>query len=106
MRPLRTTAALALALWLAPSGFADEVRLTPGANVKGAVGGKVRGLVQTESAAEIVVKLGLNTITVPADQVVSVRYDGQPPSMALAESREAGGQLAEAVDLYKKAAVE
>src|SRR5262249_33200613 len=112
--PPRTPAArarLALAGALA-LGFAaevaraDEVVLVPGATVKGAVGGRVRGQVQTETAAEVVVKLGTNTIPVPVDQVASVRYDGQPASMTLAGRREAGGQPAEAAALYKKAAGE
>ena len=64
---------------------------------------RAAGQVQSESATEVVVKLGNNLINVPADQVVSVRYDGQPANMVLAETREAAGQLAEAADLYKKA---
>ena len=87
----------------AASVRADVVVLVPGSTVKGAVSGSVRGQVQSESAAEVVVKLGNNLINVPADQVVSVRYDGQPANMVLAETREAAGQLAEAADLYKKA---
>jgi tetratricopeptide (TPR) repeat protein len=98
-------AALALACAASPVR-ADEVVLAPGANVKGAVGGRVRGQVQSETAAEVVVKLGVNTINVPTDQIVAVNYDGRPPGMVLAESKESGGQLAEAADLYKKAAAE
>jgi tetratricopeptide (TPR) repeat protein len=85
---------------------ADDVVLAPGANVKGAVGGHVRGQIQSETASEVVVKLGTSTVTVPTDQIVAVTYDGQPASMALAATRESGGQLAEAADLYKKAAGE
>jgi tetratricopeptide (TPR) repeat protein len=104
-RLIRLTVA-PLVLALTGTALADEVVLVAGATVKGAVGGRVRGQIQSESAAEVVVKLGQNMISVPTDQVVSVRYDGQPASMALAESREAGGQLAEAADLYKRAAGE
>lgn len=90
----------------ASSALADDVTLVPGSTLKGASGGHVRGQVQSESAAEVVVKLGQNLINVPTDQIVSVRYDGQPASIALAETRESNGQLAEAADLYKKAAGE
>lgn len=105
-RRCRPMALALLALAAASSARADEIVLVTGSNVKGAVSGRVRGQIQTESPTEIVVRLGQNTLTVPADQVVAVRYDGQPASMALAESREAGGQLAEAADLYRKAAGE
>ena len=66
----------------------------------------MRGQVQSESPWEVVVKLGANTTNVPVDQIVSIRYDGQPATMQLAETREAAGQLAEAAELYKKAAGE
>ena len=42
----------------------------------------------------------------PTDQIVSIRYDGQSAAFPLAESRENGGQLAEAAELFKKAAAE
>src|SRR3954452_9012379 len=63
---------------------ADEVVLVPNSTVKGATGGRVRGTVDSESLAEVVVRLGANSTTVPTDQIVSIRYDGQPPSMSLA----------------------
>jgi len=97
---------LTLALALAGSVAADEVVLIPNSTVKQAAGGRVRGSVQSESTAEVVVKLGTTTINVPTDQIVSIRYDGQPASMALAETNESGGQVAKAVELYKKAADE
>jgi len=106
MNPTRAFRAVLAALALTAavaSTRADVVTLVPGSTVKGAVSGSVRGQVQSESATEVVVKLGNNLINVPADQVVSVRYDGQPANMVLAETREASGQLAEAADLYKKA---
>lgn len=85
---------------------ADEVNLIQGTTFKQAIGGKVRGQVQSESPTEVVVTLGANTTTVPTDQIASIRYDGQSATFQLAESRESGGQLAEAVELYKKAAAE
>jgi tetratricopeptide (TPR) repeat protein len=100
------TLALAFALACVASGVADEVVLVPNANVKGAIGGRVRGTIQSESPSEVVVKLGSSTTTVPTGEIVTIHYDGQPPSLALAESRESANQLAEAVDLYKKAAAE
>ncbi len=98
--------AIAVLLGATAPAFGDEVVLIPGTTVKQAAGGRVRGAIQSETPAEIVVKLGANTINVPIDQVVSVRYDGQPASMALAESSEGGGQLEKSAELYKKAATE
>jgi tetratricopeptide (TPR) repeat protein len=97
---------LALGLVLAATAIADEVVLVPNSTVKGAISGRVRGAVQSESATEVVVKLGANTISVPTGDIVAIHYDGQPPSFALAESRESANQLSEAADLYKKAATE
>ncbi len=103
-RPAFLLAAVALA---APA-TADEVELIQGTTLKGpgVIGGSVRGQVLSETAAEVVVRLGANTTNVPTDQIAAVRYDGQPPSLVLAETREAAGQLAEAAELYKKAAAE
>src|SRR5436309_2337659 len=100
--PRRLTLSVALALALPAAAVADEVVLVPNSTVKGASNNRVRGAVQSESPSEVVVKLGANTINVPTDQVVSIRYDGQPANLALAEANEASGQLAKAADLYKK----
>lgn len=105
-RILIPAGSLAVAICLAASAVADEVVLIPGSTVKGATGNRVRGTVQSESPGQVVVKLGANEIAVPVDQIVSIRYDGQPASMALAESNESGGQFAKAIELYKKAAGE
>ena len=85
---------------------ADDVVLIPGSTFKGATGGRVKGQVQSESATEVVVKLGQTIHNVPTDQIARVDYDGRPSSMSLAESKEGGGLYAEAADLYKKAAAE
>jgi TolA-binding protein len=85
---------------------ADDVSLIPGTIFKQAIGGKVKGQVQSESPSEVVVLLGATTTNVPVDQIASIRYDGQSATYTLAESREANGQLAEAADLFKKAAAE
>jgi TolA-binding protein len=97
--------AVALALPLFGS-LADEVTLQPGASVKQAIGGRVLGQVESESPLEVVVKLGAGSTSVPTDQIVSIRYDGQPATLQLAETRVSAGQLAEAADLFKKAAGE
>ena len=97
---------LILALVFTATAMADEVVLVPGSTVKGAIGGRVRGTIQSESPTEVVVKLGATTTNVPAGEIVSIHYDGQPASFALAESRESANQLSEAADLYKKAAAE
>src|SRR5579883_1357104 len=84
----------------------DDVSLIPGTTVKQAIGGRVRGTVQSETPTEVVVTLGTNTVTVPTDQIVSIRYDGQSANFQLGETREAAGQLAEAAELFRKAASE
>ena len=96
---------LTLILALSASVLADDVILIPGATYK-AAGGRVRGEVQSESPTEVKVKLGAKTESVPTDQIAEISYAGQPASMALAESKESAGALAEAADLYKKAAGE
>ncbi|WP_246196475.1 tetratricopeptide repeat protein [Aquisphaera giovannonii] len=109
MRSTARNRALATMLLLASSVapcLADEVLLTPGSTLKGSSGGRVRGQVQSEGPTEIVVQLGNSTTTVPTDQIATIRYDGQPATLQLAESRENGGQLAEAAELYRKAAAE
>jgi tetratricopeptide (TPR) repeat protein len=85
---------------------ADDVSLVQGTTVKQAIGGRVRGAVQSESPTEVVVTLGTNSVTVPTDQIISIRYDGQSANYQLGETREAAGQLAEAAELFKKAATE
>src|SRR5271156_872334 len=85
---------------------ADDVSLVPGATFKQAIGGRVKGQVQSESPSEVVVLLGATTTSVPVDQIASIRYDGQSATYQLAETREANGQLAEAAELFKKAAAE
>lgn len=102
-RRIVTAGAVALALAFSAAAWADDITLVAGSNVKGAVGGHVRGDIQAESSKEVSVKLGTNTIAVPIDQIVAISYSKAPPSMALAESRENAGALAEAADLYKKA---
>ena len=98
-------AAFAACLWAGGAALGDDVGLVPGSTVK-SIGGRVRGQISSETPTELVVKLGANTQSVPLDQVSSIRYDGQPANMTLAETRELAGALSEAADLYKKAAGE
>lgn len=102
---LAASVAAAIVVW-AGMLRADDVSLIPGATVKQAIGGRVRGTVKSETPSEVVVTLGTNTVTVPTDQVASIRYDGQSASFQLGETRESAGQLAEAAELYRKAASE
>lgn len=101
-------AAIVAAAVVAPAALlrADDVALVPGATVKQAIGGRVRGTVKSETPAEVMITLGTNTVTVPTDQIASIRYDGQSANFQLAETRESAGQLSEAAELYKKAATE
>jgi TolA-binding protein len=107
-RPIVIPIVVSGVLALAWSGVvkADDVSLIPGTVFKQAIGGKVKGQVQSESPSEVVVVLGATTTNVPVDQIASIRYDGQSATYTLAEAREANGQLAEAADLFKKAAAE
>jgi tetratricopeptide (TPR) repeat protein len=84
----------------------DDVNLIPGSTFKQAIGGRVKGQVQSESPTEVTVLLGATTTSVPTDLIQSIRYDGQSASFALAEARESSGQLAESAELFKKAAAE
>lgn len=101
-------AALIAAAVVATPGVlrADDVSLIPSTTVKQAIGGRVRGTVKSESPADVVVTLGTNSVTVPTDQIVSIRYDGQSANFQLGETREAAGQLTESAELYRKAAAE
>ena len=105
-RRLLPVGSLALALAFATTALADDITLVTGSTVKGAVSGHVRGDIQTETPKEVTVKIGGTTLTVPTDQIVSISYTGHPASLDLAESKEAAGALADAADLYKKAAAD
>jgi tetratricopeptide (TPR) repeat protein len=95
-----------LLIFTGGSLHADDVNLVQGAKFEKAIGGRVRGQVQSESAKEVVVQLGASTIQVPTELIQSIRYDGQSATFALGEARESAGQLAEAADLFKKAAAD
>jgi len=98
--------AIGLAIAADRTAADDAVSLIPGTTFKQAIGRQVRGQVQSESSSEVVVQLGATTINVPADQVLSIRYDRQSPSFTVAESREAAGLLTEAAELFRTAAAD
>ena len=102
---VKLMAALVVIVW-SSRALGDDVNLVSGTTFKQAIGGRVRGQVQSESPSEVVVMLGATTTSVPTDQIQSIRYDGQSASFALAEARESSGQLSEAAELFKKAAAD
>lgn len=88
------------------AGRADVVTLIPDSTFKQGQGGAVRGTVQSESPAEVVVTVGASAVSVPTDQIADIEYSGQPASLQLGETRANGGQYDEAVAQFKKAATE
>jgi tetratricopeptide (TPR) repeat protein len=94
---------LFLAGSLTGGALADEVVLIAGSTIK-APGNRVRGTVVSESPTEV--KLDSPAATVPVDQIASINYTGQPPSMTLAETRESSGSLNDAAEQYQKAATD
>jgi tetratricopeptide (TPR) repeat protein len=98
--------AAVISITLVADARADDVNLIPGTTFKQAIGGRVKGQVQSESPSEVVVLLGATSSNVPTDQIQSIRYDGQSANFQLAEARESSGQLSEAAELFRKAAAE
>ena len=94
---------LALSFALSATSRADVVTMIPGPGGKTSTG---RGDIQSESATEVTIKLGNNVQTVPTEQIASISYQLSPASVALAETRENANALADAAELYKKAAAE
>jgi tetratricopeptide (TPR) repeat protein len=97
--------ALGVGLLLTLAGMADTIRLVPGSTVK-STGGQIVGQITSESPTEVKIKAATGDQAVPVDQIDEVSYDGAPPSYTLAESRNNAGAVAEAADLFGKAAVE
>ncbi len=97
---------LVLPLVSITASLGDTVTLTSDATTKGAAGGLIRGTVTSESPARIEVKLGNTTTPIPTNEIVSISYDAHPASLDQAQAKEAANALAEAADLYKKAATE
>jgi tetratricopeptide (TPR) repeat protein len=99
------TLSVALGLAFAASARADLINLIPNSTYK-SPGNVVRGTVVAETPTEVKVRVGNAEQSVPVSQIASIRYDGSPGSMALAQSRESAGNLVEAADNYKKAAAD
>ena len=97
---------LVLPMLSAAVGLSDVVTLIPDATTKGAAGGLVRGVVTSESPTKVEVKLGNSVTTVPTHEIISITYDGHPPTLDQAQAKESANALAEAAELYKKAAAE
>lgn len=106
LRAIAWSVGISLSLAASRAAADDIVTLIQGTTVKQAIGRQVRGQVEAETSSEVVVQLGSTTIRVPADQIVTIRYDKQSPSFAMAESREAAGLLAEAAELFRTAAAD
>jgi tetratricopeptide (TPR) repeat protein len=100
---VHTAASLLVVLGVAVVAGADDVTLISGATFK-APGNRVRGTIQAETPTEV--KVEGQATAIPVDQIASISYTGQPPNLTLAESRETGGALSEAADLYQKAAAD
>jgi tetratricopeptide (TPR) repeat protein len=97
---------LILPLAAISASLADVITLTPDATTKGDSAGKVRGTVVSESPTKVEVKLGNSVTAIPTNEVASIDYDNDPPSLESARTKEAGNALVEAAELYKKAAAE
>ncbi len=97
---------LILPLAALSASLGDVVTLTPDATTKGDSAGKIRGTVVLESPTKVDVKLGASVTTIPTNEVASIDYDNDPPSLESARAKEASNALVEAADLYKKAATE
>ncbi len=108
-RPFAFAGSLSLSLTLALAAMAtaaDDVVLIPNSTIK-APGGRFRGQITAENPAELKIKPTAGPDqTVPLDQIATITYEGTPGSFALGETRESSGQIAEAADLFKKAATE
>jgi tetratricopeptide (TPR) repeat protein len=110
MTPLRSnrcTPSLGLILVLAlaaASSRADDLTLVPGAATK-VPGNRISGVIQSETPEAVTIKPATGEArVVPVDQIESITYAGQPASLPLAETREAAGNVTEAVEQFDNAA--
>jgi tetratricopeptide (TPR) repeat protein len=96
----------AMILALAGTSVADEVILIPNSTFK-VPGNRVRGNIDAETPNVVKIQPTAGAAQeIPVDQIASVSYSGQPPMMQLAETSESQGNVAEAIDRYKRAASE
>jgi tetratricopeptide (TPR) repeat protein len=100
-----SSSAVVLLLALA-AARADVVRLVSGSTVK-STGGQISGQIISETTTEVKIKSATSgEQTIPVDQIESVNYDGVSPTFQLATTRSNAGSLAEAAELFQKAAGE
>lgn len=94
---------LLLLVAIAAPAWAEDgtLKLSPGATVT-APGNQIKGTIQAETPTEVKIA----GRSVPVDQIDSIEYDGLTQSYAQARIRETTGNLAEAADLYGRAATE
>jgi tetratricopeptide (TPR) repeat protein len=104
LRSVKLSTYLGLILGMASPVFAvDEVALIPNSTFK-VPGGRIRGQIQSESPTIVKIQAPTGLQEVPVDQIDSISYEGQPSSFLVAQTKEAGGDLAAAADQYKRAA--
>lgn len=97
---LLAQAALPAAVW------ADAITLLPNNTLK-VPGGKLSGQITAESPTTLTIQPSAGGAQeIPVEQIASVSYTGQPPTLILAESRAAAGNFEESLDLFAKAATE
>ncbi|HWE39519.1 MAG TPA: tetratricopeptide repeat protein [Isosphaeraceae bacterium] len=95
---------VALAVVLAAAiARGDDILLVPKSTVPNAIGGKLKGTIQSETAAEVRVAINGKEVAVPVDQIEDIEYTGMPQSYTIARVREANNTLAQAAESYQKA---
>lgn len=102
IRRVRTAVIAGVALGLlGPSAMAVDTV------TRRSTGKPVAGQITKVSRTEIVVtpRVG-QPVTVPANDILEVDWEGAPPSVRLGRSQERGGQLAQALRSYEQAATE
>jgi tetratricopeptide (TPR) repeat protein len=81
----------------------DDILLIPKSTVPNAIGGKIKGTIQSETAAEVRVTVNGKEVAVPVDQIDEIEYTGLPQSYSIARARESSNSLTQAAESYQKA---
>lgn len=100
----RSISLLCLALGFGTQAWAqtDEIQLKPAA---GQTGGRIiRGTITAESPREIKIQVGGKSETIAVDDLADIDYAGTPPAFLEGEQREKAGDVAAALESYKRAA--
>src|SRR5262245_22324706 len=106
LRKVKVAGWLGLAVSMASTALAvDEVTLVPNATFK-VPGGRLRGQIQSESPTAVKISAPTELQDVPVDQIDSISYEGQPSTFLVAQTKEAGSDLAAAAEQYKRAATD